>query len=157
MKIKYIEPFLEATSVVFKDFFKAEPEHQNPYLIKREDEHNWELSAIIGIAGEAKGVVVLSFPEKLAMELTSKLVGQEVTSIDDDVIDTIGEVVNIIAGNAKKGFEHVRLVISLPAIITGKNHSISWPGSTIPIIGIPYKIFSGDFILSVGLENVIGY
>ncbi|THB67203.1 MAG: hypothetical protein D6B26_01855 [Spirochaetaceae bacterium] len=37
-------------------------------------------------------------------------------SISDDAADAIGEVVNIIAGNAKKGLEQYVLTISLPAL-----------------------------------------
>jgi chemotaxis protein CheX len=157
MTVQYIDPFIAATINVFKEFFAVTPEVQKPYLIKADDPHNWDVSAIIGIAGEAKGAVVLSFTESLASLLTTRLVGDSVTTLSEAVTDTIGEMVNIIAGNAKQGLEQYRLVISLPSIVKGKNHFISWPSRGIPIIGIPFKTEFEPFHLSVGLENIITY
>ena len=154
MSIKYIEPFVDATINVFNDFFGEQPQAQKPFLLKRDDENDWELSGIIGIGGDSKGVVVVSLSAEMATKLTTRLVGQAVTEVNDDVMDTIGEIVNIIAGNAKKGLEQYRLVISLPSIVRGKSHHVSWP-TGIPIVGIPFTMKDGQFFLAVGLENII--
>jgi chemotaxis protein CheX len=157
MTIRYIDPFVAATANVFQELFRLPAEVQKPYLIKADDAHNWDVSAIIGLAGEAKGAVVLSFTEAFAKALTVRLVGDGSPVTSDMVTDAIGEMVNIIAGNAKKGLEQYRLVISLPSIVKGKNHVIAWPARGIPIIGVPFKTDLGPFHLSVGLENVITY
>lgn len=155
MDTKYIEPFIEATINVFKEFYGEEPVLKAPFLFDKEENLGWDLSAVIGIAGETKGVISISFPKTMIIKLTEKLVGYEVNEIDDDVIDSTGEVVNIIAGNAKQGLEQFRLVISLPSIIEGANHKIAWPSNNIPIISIPFSTSMGVFHVSVGLENII--
>ena len=155
MKKEYIMPFVEATQNVFQDFFGITPELDTPYIVKKEETANWDISGIIGIAGESKGVIVLSINENLAISLVSKLVGKKITTLDDDVVDTIGELTNIIAGNSKKGFEEYRLKISLPSIIKGKEHSVFWPKQGIPILSIPFTIPGGKFMLFVGLEKKI--
>jgi chemotaxis protein CheX len=154
MHIEHIEPFIEATVGLFRNMLSMEVEYLTPYLLNRESHHEWEVSGIIGIAGDAKGVVVISFSSNLAAMFTSKLVHREVEADDPDVIDAVGELVNIIAGNAKKGLEQYRLSISLPSIISGLDHRIAWQ-SEVPIVGIPFKVAGGSFHLSVGLENVI--
>ncbi len=155
MDKKYIMPFVEATEAVFVDFFNEKPKLLNPYLIKRTETLDWDISGVIGIAGQTRGVVVISFSDDMACSLTSRLINNTVAEINDDVVDTIGEVVNIIAGNAKKGFESYRLMISLPSIVKGNAHNVAWPGKDVPIIGIPFSIEEGDFTLAVGLENII--
>ncbi|HCM28315.1 MAG: hypothetical protein A2Z99_03570 [Treponema sp. GWB1_62_6] len=154
MDIAHIEPFIEATVGVFRDMLGMESQFLTPYLLGADLKHEWDISGIIGIAGDSKGVVVISFTAELAAEITSVLVGHKVASDDPDVIDAVGELVNIIAGNAKKGLEEFRLSISLPSIIRGSNHQISWQ-SDVPIVGIPFRTASGKFHLSVGLENII--
>ncbi|MBN2617862.1 MAG: chemotaxis protein CheX [Spirochaetales bacterium] len=155
MDTKYIEPFIEATINVFREFYKEEPILRSPFLFDKEENLGWDLSAVIGIAGETKGVVSISFPKNLIIQLTEKLVGHEIDSLNDDVIDSTGEIVNIIAGNAKKGLEQYRLVISLPSIVEGPDHKIAWPTSSMPIITIPFDTSLGPFHLSVGLEDII--
>lgn len=154
MSIKYIEPFVDATTRVFEDFFGELPKPGKPYLFHRDEQHSWDLSALIGIGGDSRGVVAILMTGELAINLTNKLTGGSSTEITDDAIDAIGEVVNIIAGNAKKGLEQYILTISLPSIICGPVHNISWP-SSIPIIGIPCETSLGEFVLAVGLENII--
>ena len=155
MKKEYIMPFVEATQNVFQEFFGITPQLDTPYIVKREETSNWDVSGIIGITGESKGVIVLSISEKLATSLTSELVGRTITTLEDKVLDTIGEITNIIAGNSKKGFEDFRLKISLPSIIKGKEHKIFWPRQDIPILSIPFSLPDGKFMLFVGLEKKI--
>lgn len=155
MDTKYIEPFIDATINVFREFYNEEPNLKTPFIFDKEEHLGWDLSAVIGIAGETKGVISLSFPESLILKLTEVLVGKKITSINDDVVDSTGEVVNIIAGNAKQGLEEYRLVISLPSIVEGHNHKIAWPSSNMPIITIPFETSFGVFHVSVGLEDII--
>lgn len=155
MERKYLDPFIEATQGVFKEFFSVEPILKTPYLIDRKQPYSWDLTSVIGIAGDSRGVVVISFTEALARDLTARLSSLNGQPTMDDVVDTIGEVVNIIAGNAKKGLEEYRLVISLPSIIRGTSHELSWPGKHTAIIGIPFELPMGEFLLAVGLENII--
>jgi len=155
MKKEYIMPFVDATQNVFQDFFGVTPELDTPYFVKKEETLNWDVSGIIGIAGESKGVIVLSISEKVATALVSKLVEKKITTLNEDVIDTIAEVTNIIAGNSKKGFEEYRLKISLPSIIRGKEHAVFWPKQDIPILSIPFTVPEGKFMLFVGLEKKI--
>jgi len=154
MKIEHIEPFIEATVGMFKTMLGMDCEYMTPYLLDRDGQPDWDISGIIGIAGDSKGVVVISFTAELAAEATSKLVGKQVEEDDPDIVDVVGELVNIVAGNAKKGLEQYRLSISLPSIVRGPDHQIAWPSET-PIVGIPFKTETGRFHLSVGLENII--
>ncbi|MDA3851739.1 MAG: chemotaxis protein CheX [Spirochaetaceae bacterium] len=155
MDRKYLDPFINATLDVFEDFFQLTPSLKNPYLINRKEAYSWQLSSVIGIGGDSRGVVVISFTQEMARLLTSRLSTLPGEPEKEDILDTIGEVVNIIAGNAKKGLEEYRLVISLPSIIHGNSPDISWPGKHVPIVGIPFSIPQGDFLLAVGLENII--
>ena len=139
---KYIQPFIDACKSVFKDFLGAELTEERPYFAETGAVQEWDLSAVIGLTGEARGAVVISMKKDLAVKLTGILTGSEHTSIDDDVVDAIGEIVNIIAGNVKKNLEEAfRLVISIPTIVQGREHSVKWPSNQARIICIPFNIF----------------
>lgn len=155
MSIKYINPFIEATIYVFSKLFYIQPKVLTPYLLTKGEAHEWDISGIIGIAGEAKGMVVISFREFFTTILTSRLLNREVKAITDEVVDAVGEIINIIAGNAKKGLEEYKLLISLPSIVQGKNHQIRWPSGNAPIICVPFETSHGVFNLSITLECII--
>jgi chemotaxis protein CheX len=153
---QHIKPFIGACLNVFKEFLGADLKVGRPYFSETSAVNEWDLSAVIGLTGDARGAVVMSMKKNLALRITNILTGTEHASLDDDVVDAIGEVLNIIAGNAKKGLEEsFRLVISLPAIVEGGEHAIRWPNSQARIMRIPFDIFDHDsFNLSVALEAV---
>jgi chemotaxis protein CheX len=155
---KYIQPFVDVTKNVFKEFLGVELEVDRPYFAEQTTSAEWDISAVIGLTGEARGAVVISMKQSLVIKLTDKLTGTTHAKIDEEVLDAIGEIVNIIAGNAKKGLEEsFKLIISLPTIVQGKGHLIKWPHAQTRIICIPCKIYGNEiFTLSVAIEAVKG-
>jgi chemotaxis protein CheX len=153
---KYIQPFIEVSQNVFKEFLGAELVVSRPYFAGKDTINQWDISAVIGLTGEARGAVVISMKTDLAFKLTDILTSTAHNTIDDEVMDAVGEIINIIAGNAKKGLEEAfQLVISLPTVIQGQGHSIIWPYSQIRIICVPFSIFNGmEFVLSVAIESI---
>jgi chemotaxis protein CheX len=152
---QYIQPFIDVCRHVFKDFVGVELSVGRPYFSDQKAVHNWDISAIIGLTGEARGAVVISMKKELALKITSLLTGSQHDKIDDDVADGIGEIVNIISGNVKKELEdEYRLIISLPTIVQGDWHHIRWPTAQTRIICIPFALGKDNFTLSVAIEAV---
>lgn len=151
---QYIQPFVDVCESVFKEFIGSEVKAERPHFAERDEAHDWDVSAIIGLTGEARGAVVISMKQELACRLTDVLTGCPHHQLDDEVIDAVGEIINIIAGNAKKGLESAfRLVISLPTIVKGEGHAIHWPNDNARIIIIPFRIFEVEYFhLSVAIE-----
>jgi len=142
---------------VFKDFLDQQLEANVPYFMDRDTVYEWDVSGIIGLTGEARGAVVISMKQDLAIRLTSILTGVTYKTLDDDVVDAVGELINIIAGNVKQELEEsYRLIISLPTIVKGKEHTINWPDSQARVICIPFTTSVGNdkFVLSVALEAI---
>jgi chemotaxis protein CheX len=155
---QYIQPFINVCKNVFKDFVGIDLVVDRPFFADKDSINEWDISAVIGLTGEARGAVVISMKKILAIKLTDILTGTAHEETDEEVVDAIGEIVNIIAGNAKKGLEETfRLVISLPTIIQGKGHAIKWPNSQARIICIPFTAPEGDtFNLAVAIESSKG-
>jgi len=155
VQVKYIQPFVNATVKVFKDFLGVDIKAGQPFLFNHnENKYSYDISGIIGIGGHTLGIVVVSFPKLVALDLASKITGESIKIFDDTVVDLVGEIVNIIAGNAKKGLEEYKLVISLPSIVKGVNHQITGV-SGVPMIGIPFSATKGDIYLFVSLKDLI--
>jgi chemotaxis protein CheX len=155
---QYIQSFIDVCQNVFKDFLGCDLTAERPYFADPGAIAQWDISAVIGLTGEARGAMVISMKTDLAVRLTGILTGSTHSTVDEDVIDAIGEIINIIAGNAKKVLEEIyRLIISLPTIIEGGEHTIKWPNNQARVICIPFRIFEKDsFLLSVAIEAVPG-
>jgi chemotaxis protein CheX len=153
---EYIQVFIDVTASVFKEFLQLDVKTERIFFMKKDDLHDWDISGIIGITGEASGAVAISMKTETALKITGLLTGEAHTDIDDAVKDAIGELVNIIAGNVKKYLEEMfKLVISLPSIVSGKDHKVVWPNEKNRIVCIPFTLFSNETIcLSIAMTKL---
>jgi len=110
-----------------------------------------DVTGIMGLVGDRKGTIAISFRENGAMFVFKTLIGDECTKIGPEVVDAIGELTNIIAGGAKAQLEHLDLSVSLPSVITGKGHCIQFPTKVTPIC-IPFDSEWGPITVEVGLS-----
>lgn len=151
MKAKYINPFLAASLNLFQDYLGVACKPGQPYL-NTDPGNLLEVSGIIGLAGETVGSVVVSFARETAVGMASRMAGRSYPALTNEVIDVVGEFVNIIAGNAKRDLTDFRIVISLPGVIIGQATRIKWPDG-VPVITIPFDSDLGSFTVNVSLKS----
>jgi chemotaxis protein CheX len=149
MDVKYINPFVVAIKNVFKTMIDVPFKLGNPTL-KKNRTPAFGISSIIGLSGNVSGCVVINLSTPVALRLVSALLGEEVTELDDDTIDAIGEITNMIAGNAKTDFPGENNAISVPSVVIGK-HEVSYP-SGIPIIAIPCDTDAGQMVVEIAIK-----
>ncbi|MEJ2638241.1 MAG: chemotaxis protein CheX [Desulfosarcinaceae bacterium] len=149
MDVKYINPFVVAIKNVFKTMIDVPFTLGQPAL-KKDRTPSFEISSIIGLSGNVSGCVVINLSTPVALQLVSALLGDTVTEIDEDTIDAIGEIANMIAGNAKTDFPGENNAISVPSVVTGK-HEVSYP-SGLPIIAIPCETDAGQMVVEVAIK-----
>ncbi|MBT3273705.1 MAG: chemotaxis protein CheX [Spirochaetales bacterium] len=153
MQVKYINPFLNASVNLFQTYLGLNVKSLKPFILE-DPQGLSEVSGIIGLAGETTGAVVLSFSRDTAIKIISKLEGKTYNALGKEVIDGVGELINIIAGNAKKDLSEFRIEISLPGVITGTTYRIHWPAG-IPVVKIPFESDVGPFSVNVSLRDIV--
>ena len=149
MRVELINPFLASTCDVFRTMLNSDITRGVPGL-KQTHTPEFEVSGLIGFSGTYHGMVVVSLSRDTAISITETMLGQRPESIDEDVIDTVGEVTNMIAGGAKAKLEQYQLNISLPTVICGKHHAVSFPSSSTPIT-LPFDTDLGPISIDIGL------
>lgn len=147
MRAELINPFLKATVSTFQTMVNTNPTPSAPF-VKAEPSLAHDVSGIIGLSGGAKGAIIISFPTKTALATVSSFIGLNVTQIDADVTDAVGELANIIAGAAKADLSGLSVTISLPSVVIGQNHKVTTP-KDIPSIVIPFTCVHGEFVVEV--------
>jgi len=149
MDVRYINPFIVAVRSVFSTMLKTDIVVSKPVL-KVAGEHASDVSAVIGLSGDAVGTVVLSFPMATAVKVASTFAGTEMTSSHPDFSDALGELANMVAGQAKSRFDGLNASISLPSVIIGKEHVVSQSRQT-PRLALPCDSVLGRFCVEVAL------
>lgn len=152
MDVKFINAFVGSIVNVFKTMVSTTVTVGKPVL-KQAHLVSAEVSGVIGLSGDVQGCVVLSFPGGVACQLASRFAGTELTLQHPDFTDAIGELANMVAGNAKKDFTGYDASISLPSVIVGSGHTVSQSKAS-PFVIIPCKTELGDFNVEIALVTV---
>ena len=112
------------------------------------------ISGIIGLAGMRKGVLAIHLPNAVAMAITGNFLGMDVTEINEDVEDAVGELANMLGGNVKtilseKGRD---IELSMPSTITGRKYDFQTNKDAERHV-IPFITDAGRFSVELQLEK----
>ncbi len=131
-----------------------EPERGGQLYVKSDEKLSYDISGVIGLAGQASGFVVISMSEKLAFKVLENFLGETKTEVDDDVMDAIGEILNMIAGGAKQIFSKngIRFKISIPNVVVGKDHKVG-KQKNIKCLGMSFNVGDDSFVIEVALNE----
>lgn len=151
MDVSFINPFIISTAKTFKTMLSTEITTGEPILLA-DANHSFDVSGVIGLSGEAQGVIALSFPRAMALKLVGALLRTEEEIQYEDMVDGIGEIANIVAGLAKQDLSEFKFQISLPNVVIGTDHKIATQ-SGVPAVMIPIKTEYGEFAIEVSLKT----
>ncbi|HWR44839.1 chemotaxis protein CheX [Sporomusa sp.] len=99
MKAEYVNPFFQALKEVFKLMLDLEIT-KNTLNAKKDLVSENEVTVAIKLTGDISGSVLFSFPESTTLEIVKIMSGMELHKLDSFVTSALGEVSNIISGNA---------------------------------------------------------
>jgi chemotaxis protein CheX len=153
MNVAFINPFIEST-LRSLDMMAGIQAEKAGLELKEDLITTFDVSAIIGLTGETSGSIIISMPEKLACKVASNMLMEEIPSLNKNVEDAIGEIGNIVVGDARRSLiqDGHQLNISIPTVVIGTGHKISRSGD-VPCIAIPFTTPFGEFEVNVGLRD----
>lgn len=152
MDVELAKPFIKAAVDVLSTMAFIKPSVGKPY-VKKDKVAAGDISGMIGITGEKNGSVSLSFSKGCAVAIVKNMLGDEIDDIMQDVKDAVGELTNMISGQARAGLAERGLVFqgSTPTVVMGDNHTITHMAKA-PIMAIPFNTPEGDFTIEFCFE-----
>ena len=154
MEVKLINPFLEAMLNVLKTMAFVEAKAGKPY-IKKERTARGDVTGIIGLSGAMTGTLSVTFSESCITQVISRMLGEEVNTIDDNARDAVGEITNMASGDARRKLESMgyKVTSPLPTVISGKDHVVQHLDRSAPCVAIPFSTEFGDFTVEVSFRT----
>jgi len=153
MDVKLINPFLTAAMHVLKTMAGIDARPGKPF-VKTDDVAIGDVSAIIGITGAARGSMALVFTEECIKEIASNLLGEVFTQMNHEVRDAVGELTNMICGDARRRLSEqgFSLQSGIPTIVAGEKHSIMHIADG-PRLAVPFETDHGSFMVEVAFSS----
>ncbi len=151
MDPQFITPFIKSVQNVFSTMMQLQVSIGNPQL-KTDPAPSYDVSGIIGMSGDVVGSIVLSFTTDTAAALVALFSGQKSNPGDPDFADAIGELVNMVSGNAKGQFPgNKKVSISCPTVVVGRNHIVARQ-KDIPCVMIPCTTDCGELVIEIAIR-----
>lgn len=147
--VSFINPFLGAVINVLETMAMVQVKPGKPF-VKTDRVATGDVTGLIGVSGFAKGTFALTMSQGSILSIVTNMIGEEYTRINDEVADAVGELTNMISGQARRALSEngMNFKASTPSVIVGKGHQVNHVGSG-PVLSIPFSTDGGDFIVEV--------
>jgi chemotaxis protein CheX len=152
MKVEYINPFFQATRDVFKMMLDLDTKRGELGVVE-ELVPVQEANVVIGVTGDLSGSLLYSFPKDMTLTMVKIMSGMEMTQLDSFVTSALGEVANIISGNALTLLSQndYQCDIVPPQIIVGTGNALSM--ATEKALVLPLETSIGQFEINISLRE----
>lgn len=151
--IEIAKPFVQATIHVLSTMAGISPTAGKPY-IKTSLVAQGDVSAIVGVTGDKNGVISVTFTRSCAIALVKGMLGNDIQDIVQDTKDAVGEITNMISGQARGGLSEMGMNFqgSVPSVIMGDQHTISHCTKG-PVVAVPFVSEHGNFTLEFSFQE----
>lgn len=154
MNVKLINPVLETIVNVLSTMANVKPSMGKP-SVKKDEIALGEVTGIMRMnSPTVRASLAITFTRRAILDIVKRMLGEELTEVDDTARDMAGEMTNMVVGGAKnlyatQGFD---FDMSTPAILVGKDHAVhhAYPGKTIVM---PFTSESGEFFVEICFEE----
>ncbi len=150
--IEVARPFIKAVVDVLRTMAGIDAVVGKPYT-KNDNSAAGDVSAIVGVTGDKKGSISVTFTRSCAIALVKGMLGDDIQDVLQDTQDAVGEVTNMVSGQARAGLVDLGITLqgSTPTVIVGAGHTIRHI-SACTVIAIPFTTPHGNFTVEFCFE-----
>lgn len=156
MRVEYINPFVESAYSVLTEVLQVEVKRGELYL-KSSAAPVLGVAAIIGLAGDVEGRVLLDMDKPTAIAVASGMLQsmdmEPIETLNEMGRATISELANMITGQAVTKLHNLGFKFDLtpPALVTGDNMEIS--NTNVEALIVPMEMPQGKIEINVAIRE----
>ncbi|MBQ9495561.1 MAG: chemotaxis protein CheX [Treponema sp.] len=127
MRVEYINPFVETSYSILKEVLGGTEVKRGDLYLKSTAMPMMGVAALVGLAGDVEGRVLFDMTVETALNIASKMNGEQLTSFDDLAKATISELANLITAQAVTKLQELGFKFDLtpPALFVGQKMEIA--------------------------------
>lgn len=152
MKSEYVNSFYKATKNVFQLLVDIEPQRGDLTVVNNFDSDK-DANVALGVKGDLRGTILFSFPKNMTLEMVKIMSGMEMDKIDSFASSALGEIANIIGGNALTFLSEHNYTCDIepPRIFVGNYKSLDIENEKA--LRLPLMTPIGEFDITIFLKE----
>jgi chemotaxis protein CheX len=136
-----------ATKDVLKSVLDWDVDSHSPVEKRINEVDANDTSVFISIVGEISGAITMKCSNLFASHIASEMLGMPIEAGSDDMKDAVGELLNMIVGNAKTYYAsngNDPFKISIPTTIVGEDYTIYIKASPSDVVTQIDFVYNGQ-------------
>ncbi|MBA3012469.1 MAG: chemotaxis protein CheX [Proteobacteria bacterium] len=150
MDVTLINPFVEGALHILDTtaFVKVKPD---PPFLKTTLRPQGDISGILEISGDLHGSAVISFSEKSILGIVSAMFGEDMTEINEEITDAVGEISNMIAGHVTTKIAELnkKVKVKFVKVCIGSDQDIEHIKGGGQVLSLPFRTTKGRMVIEV--------
>ena len=147
--VRVINAVLKSTTNVLQQFGVSSIKMEKPVLKSPLEPLLGEVSSVVDIKStHFQGFLCISFDKTSYLEVVSSMLMEEQTELNAENQDAVGEINNIIFGNAKGEISNFGVQMTVPRVLIGVNQIVPSPKGSAGML-IPFSTSKGNFSILV--------
>lgn len=149
MDAEIVNPFIEGTLYILNTTASIKARPGKPFF-KKDTRAEGDISGVLDISGDVVGTASVSFTERSILGIVSAMFGEEMTQMNDEITDAVGEIGNMISGHVTTKMTELgkTVKVRLKEVVSGKDHAIVHAGAG-RILALPFQTTKGNLMLEV--------
>ena len=150
MDAALVNPFVEGTLHILDTtaFVKVCP--KSPY-IKKNRKSLGDISGLLEISGELTGSAAITFSNESILGVVSAMFGEEMTEINEEINDAVGEISNMVAGHVTTKIAELgkQVKVKFKELRHGQDAVIEHVDGAEHVLVLPFKTTKGKLFIEV--------
>lgn len=153
MTLQFIRHFIDATEMVLKQVLGTVPDRGRVVIYDGSEVPVSHVNVIIGVTGQVSGQVAYGMGLETAQAIAAAMMGEPQTELTPIGESAIGELANMIAGNAVTllSREGLKTDITHPSLLKGDNVQMNIQKTQNVLT--PFNLPQGQLSMLVGLQK----
>jgi chemotaxis protein CheX len=110
---------------------------------------------MLNMDGDLTGSIAVSFHKKSILGVVSAMFVKEMTEMNEEIDDAVGEISNMIAGQVTTKMAEMgkKIKIKLTTVVSGKDHVVEHIDDSENVLAISFKTTKGRFFIEVSIRE----
>jgi chemotaxis protein CheX len=150
MDVALVNPFIEGTLHILDTTASVKVTPDPPFL-KTDTKSLADISGLLEIAGDLEGSVAISFTKSSILGVVSAMFGEDMTEINEEIYDAVGEICNMVAGHVttKIAEQGKKVIVKFTRVCEGPDQPIDHFSRQHPVLVLPFKTTTGRLVIEV--------
>lgn len=150
MDAALVNPFIEGTLHILDTTAFVKVKSEAPFL-KKDRTALGDISGLLEISGDLKGSAAISFSEKSILGIVSAMFGEDMTRINDEITDAVGEISNMVAGHVTTKIAEMdkKVKVKFKEVKTGRDSVIEHVEGAQHVLALPFSTTKGGMVIEV--------